>query len=433
MSSLGMPQSNDTLLRLLKREVATRHNSVPVRVLGIDDWSWRKGTRYGTIVVDLERRQVLDVLQDRSAETTARWLGQHPAVEVVSRDRCGLCAQGAVQGAPQARQVADRFHLLQNLRHVIEQQLSRAPRRSPLFAPSETSRPLAEPPGIVHRYGQPDVTDHHHLVRAWRRAEREAGFDRVKALHAAGKPLCAIVRETGFNWRTVRKWARQDALPPRQTMAPKSTTPSGFRDYLARRWMEGCTIGRELLAEIRPLGYTGSLTHLQRLLRTWRRAHFAAAIGAPQPEAAGAFDNAVMRVAPPIVAAALCIKPRGLLSAAQAIKVDMLKATSSELATMRQLAMRFRGILRGSDTGPLDGWLSDAARSGIHCMRQFASTLRQDLVAVQNAIREPWSNGQTEGQINGLKTLKRAMYGRAGVDLLRARMLPLHIYGAHTD
>jgi len=100
---------------------------------------------------------------------------------------------------------------------------------------------------------------------------------------------------------------------------------------------------------------------------------------------------------------------------------------------MRKLAMRFRGILRGSDTGPLDGWLSDATRSGIHCMRQFAGTLRQDLAAVQNAIREPWSNGQTEGQINRLKTLKRAMYGRAGVDLLRARMLPLHVSGAHTD
>jgi transposase len=429
MTSLGMPQSNDTLLRLLKREVAKRHNSLPVRVVGIDDWSWRKGARYGTIMVDLERREVLDVLEDRSAETTARWLGQHPTVEVVSRDRCGLYAQGTVQGAPQALQVADRFHLLQNLQHAIKQQLSRAPRQSPLFVPSETADPLTEPAGIVHRYGQPGVTDHHRLVRAGRRAARQAGFDRVKALHAEGKPLCSIARETGFNWRTVRKWTRQDELRPRQSMAPKSTTPSGFRDHLVRRWMEGCTIGRELLAEIRPLGYTGSLTHLN----TWRRAHFAAAIGAAPPEATTALDNTVMRVAPPIVAAALCIKPRGLLSEAQATKVDKLKATSSEFTTMRQLAMRFRGILRGRDVEPLDGWLSDAARSGMHCMRQFARTLRQDLAAVQNAIREPWSNGQTEGQINRLKTLKRAMYGRAGVHLLRARMLPFHAYSAHRD
>jgi transposase len=96
-------------------------------VLGIDDWSWRKGSSYGTIMVDLERREVLDVLPGRSADETAEWLVRHPQVEVVSRDRCGLYAQGAARGAPQARQVADRFHLIQNLREAIEQQFSRAP------------------------------------------------------------------------------------------------------------------------------------------------------------------------------------------------------------------------------------------------------------------------------------------------------------------
>ena len=92
--------------------------------------------------------------------------------------------------------------------------------------------------------------------------------------------------------------------------------------------------------------------------------------------------------------------------------------------------MRFRGLLKGSDTAPLDGWLNDAASSGIHGMRQFGATLRQDLAAVRNAISEPWSNGQTEGQINRLKTLKRAIYGRARVELLRARMLPFRLCGS---
>jgi transposase len=87
--------------------------------------------------------------------------------------------------------------------------------------------------------------------------------------------------------------------------------------------------------------------------------------------------------------------------------------------------MRFRGILRGHSADKLDAWLRDAQASGIHCIRQFVFKLRQDLAAIRNAISELWSNGQTEGQINRLKTLKRAMYGRAGVELLRARMLPL--------
>jgi transposase len=89
MARLGAPQSKDTLLRSLKRGV-TKQAAAPVRVVGVDDWSWRKGSTYGTIMVDLERREVLDVLPDRSAGSTASWLACRPAIETVSRDRCGL-------------------------------------------------------------------------------------------------------------------------------------------------------------------------------------------------------------------------------------------------------------------------------------------------------------------------------------------------------
>jgi transposase len=124
---LAIPASDNTILRQLKRRAATRAKA-PVRVAGIDDWSWRKGWTYGTIIVDLERREVVDVIAERSMETAADWFARHPEVEVVCRDRCGLYAQGAREGAPQARQVADRFHLLQNLRETIEQQMTRISR-----------------------------------------------------------------------------------------------------------------------------------------------------------------------------------------------------------------------------------------------------------------------------------------------------------------
>jgi transposase len=381
MARLGAPQSKDTLLRSLKRGVK-KQAAAAVRVAGVDDWSWRKGSTYGTIMV-----------------------------------------AGAAQGAPQAAQIADRFHLLQNFRHAIEQQLTRAPGRQLQLAPQEIVV-LQEPPGLIHRYGQPEVTEHRHLVRAGRRGRSQLGFDRVGALHDEGATLARIARETGFNWRMVRKRTRLDAFRPQATMAPKATTPAGFGAYLARRWNEGCTMGRQLLAEIRPLGYTGSLTHLQRLLNGWRRAHFAAVITASAPECPMLTDGALRLPVPPIVASALCIKPRGLLTSAQCEKVDYLKAAYAEFAGMRALAMRFRGLLRGGNIELLDTWLSDAASSSVHAMRQFAATLRRDLAAVRNAILEPWSNGQTEGQ-NRLKTLKRAMYGRAGTELRRARLLPL--------
>jgi transposase len=131
------------------------------------------------------------------------------------------------------------------------------------------------------------------------------------------------------------------------------------------------------------------------------------------------------RIVPPIAASILCIKPRGQLSRQEVMKVESLKETSPSFVVMRQLVMRFRGILRGSDPSKLASWMDDAQRTGLHSLWRFVLFLRRDVEAVRNAISERWSNGQTEGQINRLKTLKRSMYGWAGVELLRARMLPL--------
>ena len=133
----------------------------------------------------------------------------------------------------------------------------------------------------------------------------------------------------------------------------------------------------------------------------------------------------------PIVVAALCMKPHGLLTTGQAAKVAALKNALSEFVTMRWLAMRFRGIPRSKNAKRLGGWLNDAQRSGIYAMQRFARTLRQEICAVRNAVAEPWSNGQTEGQISRLKTLKLAMYGRAGAELLPARMMPRPSFMEH--
>ena len=422
MTRLGLPQSDDTLLRALKRHGSARSEVPAVRVVGIDDWSWRKGT----IMVDLERRQVVDVLADRSSETTARWLAGRPEIAIVSRDRCGLYAHGAAKGAPQARQVADRFHLIQNLRQSIERQLSRSPRQQALALPLNTSvEAIAAPGTVICRYGQPAVTEDRDLRRNGRRAASQRLFTQVKVLQNSGKSHGEIVTQTRLHWRTVEKWLFADALPERAAMAHKSTTPTAFRSHLAQRWADGCTLGRELLPEIKALGYTGSMTHLQRFLNQWRRAHFAAEIGEPALKAAVIMANIQPHAIAPIAAASLCIKPRGALTPGQTESVERLKAECSDFAEMRRLAMRFRGLMRGKDASKLDAWVLDAGGSGIHGIRRFAATLRQDATAVRNAICERWSNGQTEGQINRLKTLKRAMYGRAGIELLRARMLPL--------
>ena len=195
----------------------------------------------------------------------------------------------------------------------------------------------------------------------------------------------------------------------------------------------------ERLYEIKFRGYTGSFSHLERLLAKWRRANDAKVVTlppVPEPTTAPtttivtvprAVDPATGWTISPIVAASLCIKPRGLLTPRQAAKVDALKNASADFTAMRRLAMRFRGILRSKDIQKFGVWLDDAQQSGIYAMQRFARTVRRDLDAVTNALTEGWSNGQTEGHINRLKTLKRAMYGRAGAELLCARMSPLHL------
>jgi transposase len=161
------------------------------------------------------------------------------------------------------------------------------------------------------------------------------------------------------------------------------------------------------------------------LLAKWRNPKRKTPRPALPPLRTSAFDRATGRLISPIAAAALCVKPRGLLTSAQVTTVDALKSEWPEFATMRRLVMRFRGILRSKNTGKLAAWLKDAQQSGLYAMQRFGRTLRRDIDAVRNAITEHWSNGQTEGQINRLKTLKRAMYGRAGPELLHARLLPI--------
>jgi hypothetical protein len=357
-----------------------------------------------------------------------------PAIEIISRDRAGIYADAAREGAPQARQVADRFHLLKNLRETIERQLGRLEariRESVLQVEDDPDMP--EQIVIERSDGCSEVAPQDRLLRRGRDAARQAMFKQIRALYDAGHTVTEIARKLGLGPRRVYRWVRCIDVPERNAMAPKTCTPAYFGAFLARSWAEGTTKVRHLFSDIRHRGYIGSYSHLARFLAAWRSNSSLGNAGepysldeeAPAPPVMRTLDPMTGRQISPLTAAALCVKPRGQMTARQIVNVDALKAASAEFTTMRALAMRFRGLLRGGTAERLDIWLNDARASGIYGMRRFARTLRQDIEAVRNAVREPWSNGQTEGQINRLKMLKRAMYGRAGVDLLRARMLPL--------
>ena len=250
-------------------------------------------------------------------------------------------------------------------------------------------------------------------------------FNQVKTLQAEGKSATAIAREAHLNFRTAAKWLAWDELPERRRMEPRLTAPIRFKRHLAQRWADGFRTARHLLPEIKRLGYMDSLTHLERLLSQWPRTGHGPSLRILCTDDTSAGTKKQHHI-PPIAASYLCMKPRGLMNKKDLEKAAELKETVHGFGRMRELSMRFRGIFKGRDATKLDSWLDDAHRSGLYGMRRFAYTVRRDLVAVRNTITERWSNGQTEGQINRLKTLKPSMYGRAGTELLRARLLPLH-------
>ena len=230
MRRLGMPVSDTTILAGLRKHARARSESsavAAVHVAGVDDWAWRKGSNYGTIIVDLERREVVDVLVDRSAATTASWFKDHPDVEVVSRDRAGLYAEAAREGAPQARQVADRFHLLQNFRETIERQLGgyEAPIPASHVNPDDSQATM---PLLAQSDCASDAVTQTRVMRRGRLAIRQQLFDEIRALFEGGSSVGEIAHKLGLGRRRVERWVRRIDLPDRNTMASTPSTPAYF-------------------------------------------------------------------------------------------------------------------------------------------------------------------------------------------------------------
>jgi transposase len=333
-----MPLSADTLIRRVKR--AAHLSALPqVRVLGVDDWAWCKGQTFGTILVDLERSQVVDLLPTRSADSLGEWLAQHPEVTTVSRDRQGVYAEGARRVVPEAVQVADRFHLVLNLIHAVERELAvnrRHLRIASLSAPVLPPLPTSRSEAIRVRSS---VMRHQVEVARQRRQQKLELFRTIKQMRGAGMKVNQIARQLGLCRRRIDKWIQLDELPERSRMQPRPGMPEPFRDYFCQRWEAGCRHGRTLLAEIRKLGYVGCYSGLAKFLSPWRQpAETRRAISAfPDASQLEPTISTGSRQLSPQVAAALLSKVRAELTSQQARIVDTLKRQCPGFAVMRKL------------------------------------------------------------------------------------------------
>lgn len=416
VAPLGMAVRPATLLRLIRRRTLAERPT-PL-ALGVDDWALRKGHRYGTILVDLERHCIIDLLPDREAETVAQWLREHPGVAVVARDRSDAYAEGVRRGAPAALQVADRFHLAKNLGEALERFFNRHRRLL-----QQVPRPIPKAGGASGQAPAPPVAPAP-LRRAAERAreqtqaKRQARYATIHARYQKGASIAQIARALQLNWKTVRKYAEADVCPePRPyPVRPRLLTP--YEAYLRQRWDEGCHNGSRWYREVAARGFTGSRILVAIFVAALRRRE---AAGERAPTTASVTPLEHLR---PRGAAMLVVRRPADCSAAEHQTLDHLIRLAPEVARAVELSRRFLELLRARQGSTAYAtWLADALASGIPELRRFAIKLRQDDAAVQAACTEPWSNGQTEGQVHKLKLLKRQMYGRANFDLLRRRVL----------
>ena len=413
---LAMTASGSTLLRLL------HHIEAPLtgepRVIGIDDWAFRKGRNYGTIIVDHETGRPIDLLPERNSKTVKAWLEKHPTIEIVTRDRSGEYRDAITEALPQAVQIADRWHLLKNLGKAVQRYLSRRRKtvRRLVVNAVETKGFEQDDLDITEKYRRYNPGPSREALHRARTEEREALFAAVKARHAAGAYTTDIAEEFNLSRPTISRWVNSETLPPdARGRYKRKCLIDDYVPYLRRRIEAGCTNKSQLWREIKGQGFTGSRT----LVGKWVRQNYDTNGGPAEKLPA----KQVELVVPSSRELAwLIIRRTDELEEDEKSLLEVL-LRDAEIAELRQAAHEFMRVVRDGLSEEWSSWLKSCCSSGIRELKNFAVGLKRDGAAVYEAIRQPWSNGPTEGHVNRLKFLKRQTYGRASFDLLRLRVL----------
>jgi transposase len=408
--------------------------------------------------VNLETHRPIDLLPDRSQATFEAWLRAHREVEIISRDRAGEYATAARKGAPQAQQVADRFHLLVNLRDGLKKLMERKQaclpeieedipdtipdkargRRKKAVSAADTCQQDGHEKHFrtmspkLRRRGTAPTRDAQTPSQV-SRTNRYRRYQAVRTLHQQGLSQRDIARRLKISRESIRRFLRAESFPERSTPTKKAPLLDPHKPYLLKRWQQGCWNGTQLYYEIKARGYRGSASYLRRFIADLRKKHQAAG-----NEASLTLDHAEMTInvpadlpppahftcrLSPTRASWLYVCQQAKLKEKQRQQVEDIPAGHADLDTASQLSQAFVSMLaqrRGTD---LDAWLTQAKHSGIAELKSFAQGIRRDYAAVRAAFSSPWSNGQVEAQVNRLKLQKRQMYGRAHFDLLRLRVL----------
>jgi transposase len=423
---LSIPGSPDTLLRLVKG------TGLPVasspRVVGIDDWSWKRRLRYGTLICDLESSKPIDVLPDRSVETVSAWFENHPTVEIVSRDRSSEYAAAMRKGAPQALQVADLWHIGKNLADSIQTLLARCRaeirRRLQVQATPEPEREEME--SMPEQEWHPPRSRSVVLAREGRRAQKLDRYTQVVELHHQGLRAADIASHVGIGERTVHRWLTGGSFPEARRRRRRPSLIDPYERYVLNWWQEGYRNGSQLYKELTAQGYKGSSNAMYNYLATLRtpRSHASkSSPSKPQGCKSTPLSPAPLENFSAQRATWLFVCQPEKLDERQKRELALIRQASPSAEAAYRFAQAFMQMIWEHTGQQLDTWLHEVEASHLPELESFAKGIQQDKAAVLAGLTLPWSQGPLEGHVNRLKLIKRSMYGRAKLPLLRARVL----------
>lgn len=431
-----MATSADTLLRTAKQAALPPH-TVPT-VIGVDDFALRRGKTYGTIIVDLVTHRPIGLLTQRTAETLSGWLVEHPGVDVISRDRSSEYMRGATEGAPKAQQVLDRWHVLNNVREVVQRIVGRV--HASLKQRQKASGVLIRP-----RYKKPRSSSEIAASQV-ARLQRQRWYEEVVERYRQGKGITTIAQELQMSPTTVRKFVYAGAFPERSVHKRRQNSRlAPYLAYLQLRVQNGCEnaslLWQEICQQGFPYGYKVVNTWLREYLgkagrhsseqERAKRQSFLAAVEAengqlaplevslPQTEQTDIYVEPLG--SPRHLAWLLVYDPKKLDQQEQQTLAFIRQDPTIDMTY--QLTQQFFSMVRERHADQLDAWLEQCLKSGIPDLHTFAEGLKRDYSALKAALTFPYSNGPVEGHVNRLKYIKRSMYGRGSFELLRQRVL----------
>lgn len=413
--------SNSTITRIAYSQQLPDINQP--RVLGVDDWAYRKGVSYGTILIDMETSRPIDILPSREGQALKSWLMNYNDVQIVTRDRASSYAATIIEACPNAIQIADRFHLLMNLSDALDTYFKSISTKIRALITAKTNEILGLPDHEIintEKENGSQSTQTTHRITNIKVDQRLDVFNKVKELQAKGVPIKRISTNLEMSRNTVRSYFAQESLAPR--VHPQSTNIELFTSHIVSRLNTNGYKVKDIIEEIRELGFNGSQTQAYHNINVIREDNGINVPGFTQVQ------HSKIPYVKPLSSRKLAkyigYRLTEISDHYERHYLQIILDNITEIRIVRKLVQIFKTMLsRGR--GNIKRWIDFIIRSKckLSGLKTFARGMLRDIEAVENGINMSWSNGAVEGHVNRIKSIKQQMYGRASFELLRKKVI----------